>query len=53
MAGTPENVDRLAERSRVANIALELEPTDMPWGMREMLAIDPDGNFIVVGGMLG
>lgn len=52
MAGPPGNVDKLAERLRVAGAALELDPTNMSWGMRELHARDPDGNFIVVAGLL-
>lgn len=52
MAGAPENVDRLAARLRAEGVVLELEPTNMPWGMREMHTADPDGNLIVIGGLL-
>jgi len=30
-------------------ITLDLAPTDMPWGMREMHLRDPDGNMLRIG----
>jgi catechol 2,3-dioxygenase-like lactoylglutathione lyase family enzyme len=46
-------VDRLHEEFREAGCAIEVPPTDFPYGMREMSLRDPDGNRITFGQDLG
>jgi uncharacterized glyoxalase superfamily protein PhnB len=40
---TSQNVDELAARIKARGGALEMEPTDMPWGVRAFRLQDPDG----------
>lgn len=40
---TDQSVDDLAARVKAKGSALELEPTDMPWGVRLVTLRDPDG----------
>lgn len=39
-----DRVDDWHAALRRHGIAIELPPTDQPWGLREMHVIDPDGN---------
>lgn len=43
-----DNVDALHEDWRSAEV-LSGPPQDQPWGMRELLLVDPDGNRLRVG----
>ena len=43
-------VDEVADALVAAGFPLETEPTDQPWGMREVHARDPDGHLIVFAG---
>ena len=43
---SPEAVD--AAHTRLRDLDVVQEPTDMPWGNRSMLLRDPDGNAINV-----
>jgi len=40
---TGENIDELANRIKQSGTALDLEPTDTPWGARVFRLRDPDG----------
>jgi uncharacterized glyoxalase superfamily protein PhnB len=46
---TTENIDRLADRIKANGGALTQEPTDQPWGMRDLGVEDPDGFQITIG----
>jgi catechol 2,3-dioxygenase-like lactoylglutathione lyase family enzyme len=39
-----DSVDDWHAELRRHGIAIELPPTDQPWGLREMHLVDPDGN---------
>ena len=39
-----DRVDEWHAELRRRSIAIELPPTDQPWGLREMHLVDPDGN---------
>jgi catechol 2,3-dioxygenase-like lactoylglutathione lyase family enzyme len=39
-----DSVDDWHARLQKNGVAIELPPTDQPWGLREMHLIDPDGN---------
>jgi uncharacterized glyoxalase superfamily protein PhnB len=41
-----EDVDALHRELIAKGVRVELEPTDQPWGNREMYVKDPDGNSI-------
>ena len=40
---TSQNVDELAARIKAHGGVLEMEPTDLPWGVRAFRLQDPDG----------
>jgi lactoylglutathione lyase len=40
---TAQNVDAIAERIKATGWTLAMEPTDMPWGVRMLRVVDPDG----------
>ena len=40
---TEQSVDEIAQRFKKHNYKLDLEPTDMSWGVRAIRATDPDG----------
>lgn len=44
----PGEVKRCAEALRVQGVAIEMEPTDQPWGHRTMFFRDPDGNVLEI-----
>ncbi len=50
MAFTVDDVD--AEYLRLGKLGIEIldEPTDRPWGARNMRFCDPDGNYVVFRG---
>ena len=52
MLDAPVQVDAAASRLRQAGVALIREPSDQPWGIRDLMAADPDGNSVVVGAVL-
>ena len=39
-----DSVDDWHARLERGGVAIELPPTDQPWGLREMHLVDPDGN---------
>jgi catechol 2,3-dioxygenase-like lactoylglutathione lyase family enzyme len=39
-----DSVDDWHAQLRRNGVAIELPPTDQPWGLREMHLVDPDGN---------
>ena len=43
------DVDQLHEEFRKNGALIRLQPTNMPWGMRELHVSDPDGNVIRFG----
>jgi uncharacterized glyoxalase superfamily protein PhnB len=40
---TVQDLDALAGRAKACGVALDQEPTVMPWGARVMMVTDPDG----------
>ena len=40
---TAQDLDALAARAKASGIALDQEPSDMPWGARIFMLTDPDG----------
>ena len=40
---TAQDVDAIAARIKSAGWTLAMEPTDMPWGVRMLRVLDPDG----------
>ena len=40
---TAQNVDAIAARIKSAGWTLAMEPADMPWGVRMLRVVDPDG----------
>ena len=42
------DVDRCAAELVAAGVAIELPPTDQPWGHRTLFFRDPDGNVIEI-----
>ena len=44
----PTDVDRCAAELVAAGVAIELPPTDQPWGHRTLFFRDPDGNVIEI-----
>jgi uncharacterized glyoxalase superfamily protein PhnB len=40
---TAQDVDAIASRIKSAGWTLAMEPTDMPWGVRMLRVLDPDG----------
>jgi uncharacterized glyoxalase superfamily protein PhnB len=40
---TAQDLDGLAARAKASGIALDQEPSDMPWGARIFMLTDPDG----------
>lgn len=45
---TPQDIHALAARVKAAGIALDHEPTAMPWGPMAFAVTDPDGFMITV-----
>ena len=45
---TDQNIDELANQIKARGGSLELEPTDMPWGVRVFRVKDPDGFKIAI-----
>ena len=43
MFDTAQSVDAIAERIKSMGWTLAMEPTDMPWGVRMLRVVDPDG----------
>ena len=46
---TTQDLDRLAQRIKKCGGSLAQEPTDQPWGMRDLALTDPDGFKITIG----
>jgi len=46
---TTQDVDAIAKRIQAAGGALDQEPRDQPWGMRDFSLTDPDGYKITIG----
>ena len=44
----PSDVDRCAAELVAAGVAIEMPPTDQPWGHRTLFFRDPDGNVIEI-----
>jgi len=44
----PAGVDQWAEALREKGVAIEMEPTDQPWGHRTLFFRDPDGNVLEI-----
>ena len=44
-----EDVDALHEEYKSSGAIIGLEPTNMPWGTREMIVEDPDGHRLRMG----
>jgi uncharacterized glyoxalase superfamily protein PhnB len=40
---TAQDVDAIANRIKSTGWTLAMEPTDMPWGVRMLRVLDPDG----------
>ena len=40
---TAQDVDAIAERIKAKGGTLAMEPADMPWGVRMLRVVDPDG----------
>ena len=40
---TAQSVDAIAERIKSTGWTLAMEPADMPWGVRMLRVVDPDG----------
>jgi uncharacterized glyoxalase superfamily protein PhnB len=40
---TAQDIDAIAARIKSTGWALAMEPTDMPWGVRMLRVLDPDG----------
>ena len=45
---TGQDIDRLASRIKAQGGTLTQEPTDKPWGMRDLAVDDPDGYKITI-----
>jgi uncharacterized glyoxalase superfamily protein PhnB len=45
---TEQSVDELAERIKSHGAKLDVEPADMPWGVRMISLRDPDGFKLVI-----
>ncbi len=43
------NIDAYHEELKKRGAIIQMPPTDMPWGLREMHVADPDGNVIRFG----
>lgn len=41
-----EGIDAVYERLREKGVAIELELAERPWGTREFVLLDPDGNAV-------
>ncbi len=50
---TSDDLDALAAGIKERGGKLEMEPTDMPWGVRLIVLIDPDGYKINISKPLG
>ncbi|MEA2237818.1 MAG: hypothetical protein QOC81_2542 [Thermoanaerobaculia bacterium] len=46
---TDQDIDRIAARIKAAGGTLAQEPTDQPWGTRDLSVDDPDGFKITIG----
>src|SRR5438552_9977567 len=44
-----KEVDSLSKEFKKNGAAVDLDPTDQPWGVREMRVRDPDGNRLRFG----
>ncbi|MDG4884182.1 VOC family protein [Mesorhizobium sp. WSM4884] len=44
----PADVDQCAKALREKGVAIEMEPTDQPWGHRTLFFRDPDGNVLEI-----
>lgn len=53
MFSTSDDIDALAAGIKERGGRLEMEPTDMPWGVRLIVLIDPDGYKINISKPLG
>ncbi len=53
MFSTSDDIDALAAGIKERGGKLEMEPTDMPWGVRLIVLIDPDGYKINISKPLG
>jgi uncharacterized glyoxalase superfamily protein PhnB len=45
---TQENIDEIAARATSNGATLDVEPRDMPWGVRMISLRDPDGYKLVI-----
>ena len=45
---TAQDLDALAERIKQSGVALDSEPADQPWGMRDFSLTDPDGYKLTI-----
>jgi len=50
---TRQEIDRVAEDIRARGGELDQEPTDQPWGARDLAVVDPDGFKITISSGLG
>lgn len=44
-----EGIDELYERCLASGHEVKSPPTDRPWGIRDLVVIDPDGHLIAFG----
>jgi catechol 2,3-dioxygenase-like lactoylglutathione lyase family enzyme len=44
----PAEVDQCADELRAQGVAIEMDPTDQPWGHRTLFFRDPDGNVLEI-----
>ncbi|HEX7521674.1 MAG TPA: VOC family protein [Acidimicrobiia bacterium] len=44
-----EGVDELFAHCAAAGFKVASEPTDRPWGIRDLVVVDPDGHLIAFG----
>ena len=47
-----KDVDKLHEDFKRRGARIQMPPTNMPWGLREMQIADPDGNVLRFGGAI-
>lgn len=45
---TEQDIDEIAKRIKASGGVLETEPTDMPWGVRLIRLVDPDGYRLAI-----
>jgi len=48
-----EGVDELFAHCTAHGLDVRSEPTDRPWGLRDLVVADPDGNLIAFGERIG